>query len=163
MLADLLKIKTLRADRAEQHMRFCRSEAMRALDERQRAEQERDAFQRFRDHEEHERFHALIGRCVKLHDIEGVRDYLSLLREQLSARQQEADERTKAHQQASEVARLAEGAFHLADRAREKMLELTANHDAETARLLECKEEQEVEELVESMRDQEEWDGLAAD
>lgn len=163
MLAELLRIKTLRADRAEQHMRYCRNEAARALRERQQAEHQRDEFQGFRQREENARYGALLGHRVRLRDIEGVREYLALLREQWVDYQQTVEERTKAHDAATEEARQAERLFVAADRAREKMLELSSSFDDEVARLLEHKEEQELEELTEARREQEEWDGLAPD
>lgn len=161
MLADLVKIKALRADRAEQFMQLCRCEAIRALAERVQAEKTRDTFEVFRDQEEMRRYAELMGHAVRLRDIEGVHEYLALLREELRARQHQAEERAKAHQAASHRAQTAQETYSTADRARQKMLELAAVFDAELAREMEYREEQELEELVESRREKEEWDGLS--
>jgi type III secretion protein O len=147
-VAQIVDVKQRREDRAQEAVRASRVTLEDAARRLGRAKEELERYARWRPGEEARLWDGLMGRLVKLDDIDALKAEIGLLRGKEHLLTERVDEAERGRQAAHKVLQEAQAAHDAALRARQKFEELADILDTEWRQELERREELELEELA---------------
>lgn len=148
LLAELLRIKEYREDKAELGVIKSRSilaETMRRNDE---ARDALDRYERWSDERERQLYSGILGRSIKLRELTYLREDVALLKQKKLALSESLNRADAEQTEAQVAADVARDTHEVAARAREKFVQLVQAHSEELRLENERKEDGEIEELT---------------
>ncbi|MEC4720724.1 YscO family type III secretion system apparatus protein [Noviherbaspirillum sp. CPCC 100848] len=160
---ELLAIKTFRKNKAEMALSRSRLMLADANAARDLMQQRLTEYRKQADEQEKAWYRDLCTRIVRLADIEDLQQSVVMLRQRERNHEEALAEAEKARQQATEAFNTDREQLAVANRMREKFVELAQAHEMEVGRESERKEDLEMEEAASVSRDREEWGGVEND